>query len=116
MIMSPDASRMEVITGTLFAAPAYATCGKLIIEKEFKPGFKVALGLKDMRVAMAAGEATGVPLPFASVVRANLVDAMGHGDAGRGGLRWHWLRAAEPGSAAPRGSSDRVKTITKLSN
>ena len=30
---------------------------------------------------LAAGEAFGVPLPFASVVRDNLVDAIGHGDA-----------------------------------
>ena len=67
----------------MFAAPAYATYGKLIIEGEFKPGFKLTLGLKDMRLALAAGEAMGVPLPFASVVRDNLVDAIGHGDAGR---------------------------------
>jgi len=25
------------------------------------------------------------------------------------GLRWHWLRAGERGSAAPRGSNDRAK-------
>ena len=74
------AKLMEVITGTLFAAPAHATYGKLIIEGEFKPGFKLT---KDMRLALAAGEAMGVPLPFASVVRDNLVDAIGHGDAGR---------------------------------
>ena len=71
----------EVMTGTLFAAPAYAIYGKLIVEGEFKPGFKLTLGLKDMRLALAAGEAAGVPLPFASIVRDNLVDAIGHGDA-----------------------------------
>lgn len=75
------AKLMEVATGTLFAAPAYATYGKLIVEGEFKPGFKLTLGLKDMRLVLAAGEAIGVPLPFASVVRDNLVDAIGHGDA-----------------------------------
>jgi 3-hydroxyisobutyrate dehydrogenase-like beta-hydroxyacid dehydrogenase len=77
------AKLMEVITGTLFAAPAYATYGKLIIEGEFKPGFTLTLGLKDTRLALAAGEAVGVPLLFASIVRDNLVDAIGHGDAGR---------------------------------
>jgi 3-hydroxyisobutyrate dehydrogenase-like beta-hydroxyacid dehydrogenase len=75
------AKLMEVITGTLFAAPAYAIYGKLIVEGQFKPGFKLTLGLKDIRLALAAGEAVGVPLPFASVVRDNLVDAIGHGDA-----------------------------------
>lgn len=75
------AKLIEVATGTLFAAPAYATYGKLIVEGEFKPGFKLTLGLKDMRLALAAGEAAGVPLPFASVIRDNLVDAIGHGDS-----------------------------------
>jgi len=74
---------MEVITGTLFAAPAYATYGRLISQREFKPGFKLTLGLKDMRLILAAGEVFGVPLPFASVVRDNLVDAIGHGDANK---------------------------------
>jgi 3-hydroxyisobutyrate dehydrogenase-like beta-hydroxyacid dehydrogenase len=77
------AKMMEVITGTSFAAPAYATYSKLIVQGEFKPGFRLALGLKDMRLALAAGEAIGVPLPFASVIRDNLVDAIGHGDAGK---------------------------------
>jgi 3-hydroxyisobutyrate dehydrogenase-like beta-hydroxyacid dehydrogenase len=75
------AKLMEVATGTLFAAPAYAMYGKLIVEREFKPGFRLILGLKDLRLALAAGEANGVPLPFASVIRDNLVDAIGHGDA-----------------------------------
>jgi 3-hydroxyisobutyrate dehydrogenase-like beta-hydroxyacid dehydrogenase len=75
------AKLIEVATGTLFAAPAYSIYGKLISAREFKPGFKLTLGLKDLRLALAAGEAGGVPLPFASIVRDNLVDAIGHGDA-----------------------------------
>jgi 3-hydroxyisobutyrate dehydrogenase-like beta-hydroxyacid dehydrogenase len=72
---------LEIATGTLFAAPAYNTYGKLIAERQFKPGFRLTLGLKEIRLALAAGEAGGVPLPFASVVRDNLIDAIGHGDA-----------------------------------
>jgi 3-hydroxyisobutyrate dehydrogenase-like beta-hydroxyacid dehydrogenase len=75
------AKLIEIITGTLFAAPAYKTYGKLIVERDFKPGFKLTLALKDIRLALAAGEASSVPLPFASVVRDNLIDAIGHGDA-----------------------------------
>jgi len=98
------AKLMEVITGTLFAAPAYATYSKLIVQGEFKPGFRLTLGLKDIRLALAAGEAIGVPLPFASVVRDNLVDAIGHGDAGKD---WSALalvarRRAGLGGDAPR--------------
>jgi 3-hydroxyisobutyrate dehydrogenase-like beta-hydroxyacid dehydrogenase len=75
------ATLIEVATGTAFAAPVYVTYGKLIVDREFKPGFRLRLGLKDLRLALTAGEARGVPLPFASVVRDNLVDAIGHGDA-----------------------------------
>jgi 3-hydroxyisobutyrate dehydrogenase-like beta-hydroxyacid dehydrogenase len=72
----------EILTGTLFAAPAFKTYGQLIIDRKFEPAlFKTRLGLKDVRLALAAGEAAGVPLPFGSVVRDNLVDAIGHGDA-----------------------------------
>ncbi len=71
----------ELLTGTLFAAPAYKTYGQLILDRNFEPAlFKTVLGLKDVRLALAAGEAAGVPLPFASVVRDNLIDAIGHGD------------------------------------
>ncbi len=71
----------ELLTGTLFAAPAYKTYGQLILDRKFEPAlFKTVLGLKDVRLALAAGEAAGVPLPFASVVRDNLIDAIGHGD------------------------------------
>jgi hypothetical protein len=33
-----------------------------------------------VRLAIAAGDAVNVPLPVASVVRDNLVDALAHGD------------------------------------
>lgn len=72
---------MEVLTGTLFAAPAYKTYGPMIVEQRFEPAnFKLPLGLKDIRLAQAAGEAVGAPLPFASVLRDNFIDAIGHGD------------------------------------
>lgn len=75
---------LEVFTGTLFAAPAYQTYGPMIVERRFEPAnFKLTLGLKDVRLALDAGESVGVPLPFASVLRDNFVDAIGHGDGGK---------------------------------
>ncbi len=72
---------MQVLTGTLFAAPAYKTYGPMIVEHRFEPAkFKLPLGLKDVRLALDAGEAVGSPLPFASVLRDNFIDAIGHGD------------------------------------
>jgi 3-hydroxyisobutyrate dehydrogenase-like beta-hydroxyacid dehydrogenase len=76
------AKLMELITGTLFAAPVYATYGPLIVRGQFTPAaFKLSLGLKDLRLALAAGGGAGVPMPLASLVHDNLVDAAAHGDA-----------------------------------
>jgi 3-hydroxyisobutyrate dehydrogenase-like beta-hydroxyacid dehydrogenase len=72
---------LEVMTNTLFAAPAYQGYGKMIAEQRFKPaGFTLPLGYKDVGLALAAGEATRVPLPFAGVLRDSLLEAMAAGD------------------------------------
>ena len=48
---------------------------------KFEPaGFDLRLGLKDAKLALAAGEDVNVPLPFASVLRDNYLDALAHGD------------------------------------
>jgi 3-hydroxyisobutyrate dehydrogenase-like beta-hydroxyacid dehydrogenase len=71
----------DVMTEGLFAAPAYKVYGKLIVDSSYdKPGFTVKLGLKDIKLALAAAELVGVPLPSGSVVRDRLVGAIGHGD------------------------------------
>ncbi len=71
---------IEIFTSTLFAAAAYQVYGPAILEGVFKPGFRLTLGLKDVRLVLAAGEQVGAPLPFASVLRDNFVDAIAHGD------------------------------------
>jgi 3-hydroxyisobutyrate dehydrogenase-like beta-hydroxyacid dehydrogenase len=72
----------DVMVGTLFAAPAYRTYGDLIVEQRFEPAlFKLPLGLKDVRLALEAGEAVHAPLPFASVIRDNFLEAIAHGQA-----------------------------------
>jgi 3-hydroxyisobutyrate dehydrogenase-like beta-hydroxyacid dehydrogenase len=72
---------MDVLTGTLFAAPAYKVYGPAILKGEFgEVGFKLALGLKDVRLALTASEQAGAPLPFAGILRDNFVDAIAHGD------------------------------------
>jgi 3-hydroxyisobutyrate dehydrogenase-like beta-hydroxyacid dehydrogenase len=72
----------EVITEGLFAAPAYKVYGKLIVDQAYdKPGFTAVLGLKDVKLALAAAELAGVPLPSGSVVRDRLIGAIAHGDS-----------------------------------
>ena len=78
------AAMLEILTGTLFAAPAYQGYGRMIAEGSFEPaGFAMPLGLKDVRLALAAGEARHVPLPFAGILRDNLLDALAHGGASK---------------------------------
>ncbi|MGA0588131.1 NAD(P)-dependent oxidoreductase [Dyella sp. KRB-257] len=71
---------LEMMTSTLFASPAYQGYGKLIAEERYSPaGFAMPLGLKDVGLALDAGEATRVPMPFAGVLRDNFLDALAHG-------------------------------------
>jgi 3-hydroxyisobutyrate dehydrogenase-like beta-hydroxyacid dehydrogenase len=71
----------EVMTDGLFAAPAYKVYGKIIVEESYsKVGQMAVLGLKDANLALAAGEAAGVPLPSGNVWRDRLVGAIAHGD------------------------------------
>ncbi|BBX68217.1 NAD(P)-dependent oxidoreductase [Mycolicibacterium psychrotolerans] len=61
---------LELLTSTLFTAPVYQTYGGLMAREEFEPaGFAAHLGLKDVRLVLAAAEQLQVPLPVASLVR-----------------------------------------------
>ncbi len=71
---------VEFLTNSLFAAPLYKTYGGLIADEKYSPaGFKLRLGLKDVRLALAAAEAVDAPLPFGSVMRDHMLTAIGHG-------------------------------------
>jgi 3-hydroxyisobutyrate dehydrogenase-like beta-hydroxyacid dehydrogenase len=80
---------VDIITSTLFAAPAYQTYGGLIARREFEPaGMAATLGLKDVRLVLAAGEQLEVPLPVASVLRDRLLALVA---TGGGHLDWSAL-------------------------
>ncbi len=73
---------IDFLTSTLFAAPVYKTYGGLIADQKYQPaGFKMRLGLKDIRLAIAAAEAVDVALPFASVVHDHALTAIARGMA-----------------------------------
>lgn len=72
---------LDVITNTLFPGPVYQGYGRMIADQRFEPAlFKAKLGLKDVRLALAAGEAVNVALPVGSVVRDNLIEVIAQGD------------------------------------
>ena len=71
---------LDFLTSTLFNAPIYKTYGNLIIEKKFQPaGFAAPLGLKDVRLALAAGESLRVALPIADLVRNRFLTLLANG-------------------------------------
>lgn len=74
------ANFIDLATSTLFPVPVYQGYGRSMAEGAFEPaGFKSSLGLKDIRLVLEAGEAVNAPLPFASVLKDNLLDALAHG-------------------------------------
>jgi len=98
---------LDVLTNTLFNTPVYKGYAGLIAARQYDPPkFKLTLGFKDVRLALAAGEDGKVPLPFGSVLRENFIDAIAHGYGGK-----DWSAVAEvavrraglsPMSSAPR--------------
>ncbi len=70
---------VDFLTSTLFAAPVYKTYGGLIADQKHDHGFNLRLGLKDVRLALKAGESVDVALPIASVVRDHMLAAIGRG-------------------------------------
>lgn len=73
---------LDVLTDGLFGAPAYKIYGKIIAEKDYfgAPGFTATTGLKDVNLALSAGETFAVPLPSGNVCRDRLLSAIAHGD------------------------------------
>ena len=55
--------------------------GKRMLDNDFKPGFKVGLHQKDMRIVMETAHQLGVALPGAAMVTQHLNALMGTGDA-----------------------------------
>ena len=92
---------VDILTSTLFAAPAYQTYGGLIARQEFEPaGFAASLGLKDVRLVLAAGEKLEVPLPVASLLRDRFLTLVA---TGGGHLDWSALATL---AARDAGGSD----------
>jgi 3-hydroxyisobutyrate dehydrogenase-like beta-hydroxyacid dehydrogenase len=74
------ADLLDVVQGRLFRSPIYENYGKLIAEERYEPaGFKLRYGLKDIRLALGAGDEVAVPLPLASLMRDRYLTAVARG-------------------------------------
>ena len=77
------ATFLDIITSTSMNAPAYKNYGRLILDKPTPPAtFTLKLGMKDVELALQAGEDTAVPLPLAALLRTQhqAAIARGYGD------------------------------------
>jgi len=95
------ATFLDLLTSTLFPAPAYRTYGTLIAESKFQPaGFAAPLGHKDVRLVLAASDSLRVPMPVASLLNDRFVRLLAEG---REQLDWSaiGLLAAEDAGLAP---------------
>jgi 3-hydroxyisobutyrate dehydrogenase-like beta-hydroxyacid dehydrogenase len=71
---------LEIVNGRLLRSPVYENYGKIIAEQRFDPpGFRLRHGLKDAKLALAAGEDVAAPLPIASLARDHYLTAMARG-------------------------------------
>jgi len=74
------------IMNALFGSQVMANYGRIIAQEQFEPaGFALKLGLKDVRLALAAAEECAAPMPLASLVHDHLLSALAHG---QGEMDW----------------------------
>jgi 3-hydroxyisobutyrate dehydrogenase-like beta-hydroxyacid dehydrogenase len=101
---------LEIVNGRLLRSPVYENYGKIIAEERFEPpGFRLRHGLKDTKLALAAGEDATVPLPTASLARDRYLAAMARG---WGDLDWAALArvsAVAAGLEGPIANSDAAR-------
>jgi 3-hydroxyisobutyrate dehydrogenase-like beta-hydroxyacid dehydrogenase len=76
---------LEIIN-RLMASPILALYGRIISQEQFEPaGFALKLGLKDVRLVLAAAEECAAPMPLASLVHDHLLAALAQG---QGEMDW----------------------------
>ena len=70
----------DLISRKLFRSPVYENYGGIALSGRFEPpAFKLALGLKDMTLALQAAQESRSPMPVLSAVHGNLVSAVARG-------------------------------------
>lgn len=71
---------VDLLTSTIFPAPAYKTYGGLIAEGRFQPAaFAAPLGFKDIRLALEAAESLCAPMPLGSLLHDRFLRLLAQG-------------------------------------
>jgi 3-hydroxyisobutyrate dehydrogenase-like beta-hydroxyacid dehydrogenase len=71
---------VDLLTSSIFPAPAYKTYGGLIADNNFQPAkFGAPLGFKDIRLTLAAAESLRVPMPLGSLLHDRFLRLLAQG-------------------------------------
>lgn len=82
----PRERTAEVLTQSIFPAPAMVNYGRQIAQHAYQPaGFKLSLGLKDADLVLAAARKVAMPMPLAQLVQGRLLSALA---CQRGDMDW----------------------------
>jgi 3-hydroxyisobutyrate dehydrogenase-like beta-hydroxyacid dehydrogenase len=74
------------IMNALLGSQVVANYGRIIAQEQFEPaGFALKLGLKDVRLVLAAAEECAAPMPLASLLHDHLLSALAQG---QGEMDW----------------------------
>ena len=71
------------IANPLFGSPVFGIYSQMIADEKYEPaGFRMKLGLKDVKLVLAAAEEQAVPMPLAGIIRDHFLEgiALGYGD------------------------------------
>ena len=105
---------VDLLTSTIFTAPAYKIFGPLIADGTFgKAAFAAPLGFKDIRLALAEAETLRVPMPLASLLHDRFLRLFAQGGEnwiGRPSVAWRLKTPAASKGATSRGQSATLGT------
>ncbi|MEU5608901.1 2-hydroxy-3-oxopropionate reductase [Streptomyces sparsogenes] len=76
------AAALEVLGGGLAGSSVLARKRQAVLDRDFKPGFRIDLHHKDMGIVTDAARAVGAPLPVGALVAQLVASARACGDGG----------------------------------
>jgi len=81
-----DVKLIEMMGQTLFACPVYQNYGRALVNRNYDPpGFRLALGLKDIGLVLGTASESRTPMPLASLLHDRMMAGVAKG---RGDLDW----------------------------
>ena len=82
---------LTLLTETVFDCPAYKSYGQTIVKQRYDEsvGFKLPLGLKDMKLVLQQADEAGTPMPLAQLLQNRLQTAVA-----KGRTDWDWTGLA----------------------